>query len=218
MKKVLIIVIGIIAIGLILILSFKFGYNIVQENLNTEKTETVSNNFNMKSKNTTKEENLVENIVENETEKMDAKEAEKLLDECYQKASDCYRFSSYNVSNEEQTIEYKGQYVSVYEIYNFQEVLRKCFTENKINNMIKKFPLLIAQDNKYYFELGSIAEDYDNVRFKDIQIENDKITATAVVDIYADEIIEKDVESEFIIIKSDDKWLVDEYKNVTEIS
>lgn len=214
MKKFLMIVIGIIATVVIVVLSFYFGYSIVQKNLKNKEKEEVNSNFSTNVKNTVK----AENVVENEEEKMDYEEAEKLLNECYKKASDCYKFLEYDVSDEEKKIEYKGQYVYVYEIYNFQNVLEKCFTKNKINSMIKNFPLLIVQDNKYYFELGSIAEYYDNLRFKDIKIENDKITAIAVVDIYAEEIIEKDVESEFVIIKSGDKWLVDEYKDVTENS
>lgn len=209
MKKFFIVVISIIVIILILVFSFKFGYNIVKGNSNTEKTEEVSSNLNIESNNTVKEENIVE--------KMDEEEAEKLLMECYQNASECYKFSSYNVSDKEQTLEYKGQYVSAYEIYDFKEILEKNFTENEINNMIKNFPLLIMQNDKYYFELGSVAEEYDNASFKNIQIENNKIIATMVADIYVgEECVEEAVESEFVIVKVNDKWLVDSYKNVNE--
>ena len=212
MKKFLAIVLFIILFVLILVLSFKFGYNIVQKNLNIQETEQVNNKLSTNEQNSLKKE---------EIEKIDYNEAEKLLNECYKNASNCYRFSGYNISEKEEIIRYRGydnteSDIYVYEIYDFQEVIKKYFSEDNINNVEKNIPLLIVQNNKYYFQLGGIAEEYDNLRFKDIQIENDKIIATAIIDIFAgEEKIKNDVESKFIIIKSGDKWLVDKYSDVT---
>lgn len=152
-------------------------------------------------------EEIEENNDEIETlDTLSESEAERLLKEYYEYA--------YNLYCTRDLFEKSSDVNSddMYEIFNFEEVTQKYMTEDAIEDLIENAPLLVKENNNYYVLLGGISEEYDNLEFKDIEIEPNKIKSTVVLDvIVGDEVIKKNVCAEFSLEKIDDNWLIDEY-------
>ena len=154
-------------------------------------------------------ESAVVDKVETETPSMTEEEAEELLEEYYGIAE-----SLYFLSDDYFDIDFEGdgsEYLTKYLISNYEEVIH-----NYISKDFQKtfYPALLEKENgQYYLGIGGFAEGYENLRFENIEIEEGKISCTVVLDLYVagDELLGKDLESDFAIVSENGTWKIDEY-------
>lgn len=119
--------------------------------------------------------------------------------------------------------EYKnsGEYIEIagkkaYKITNYNQVMNDNFTENRKVEFEgdPNSPVAIIDGVPYKREVEEVENTYQDVEFKDVKIEEDKITAIAVSkhSKLDDEVTY--LENEFVIVKVEGLWLVDKYKDV----
>ena len=147
-------------------------------------------------------------IIKDKEEKitMSERDAKRLIEEYYDVAE-----SLYFLSSDYFDIEYdENEYVK-YPINDYEEVIN-----NYISKKFQKsfYPaLLIKEGGKYYLGIGGFAKSYENLRFEDVEIEEDKISCTVVLDLYVagDELLGKNIESNFSIVSENGTWKIDDY-------
>lgn len=148
-------------------------------------------------------------------------EAEKLLEEKWDLANELYDLSDKYFDwgegkSELETKESKGGYTfDCYKITNYHEVLEEYFTSNMYsyfeNNAIC---LKIIDSIPYIVEGGGGFSSYDGIEeILNVQISSEKITGvikTRHIDGNGDFLEYK--ETPFILVKSGDNWLIDEWR------
>jgi len=165
------------------------------------------------SENKKDEENVVKNeseetVSQKDPEREKALEAVKLVNEYYPIAEALYFLSDeyFDIDKSEDA----NGYALKYPIRNYEEVIHQYLSEKLAEEF---YPALLQiEDGNYYVGIGGFAEGYDNLRFHSIVIDEDKISCKVVLDLYvADELLEKDLSSDFVLVKEDGNWKIDQY-------
>ena len=212
----IILLVGILVIALVCCIVYIYIMNnaIIENSSVESKQEIVEKNMEI-------EENVLANndIVESKTiankeNILSKKEAEKILTEKFKKAAKL--FSTGYQSKEFKTKEVdEGNSV---EITNFEETLKKYFTNDVIENYKKNAFSIYVKKEKVYFDLMIGSPDYYNLKsvtFKDIKITENEISATANSTYVAawDSSDTKKYSDTFKLVKKNGKWLVSTYKS-----
>lgn len=139
-------------------------------------------------------------------------DALKEIKEKYQKANDIYLFTGLNVSENLLIIDEK----QAYEITNYNEIMDNVFTANGKKQFEDYYKDVIIKVEGKVYKQGDIKDEnamYDSTEFIKKSIDTTKINYTAKSKFIdkANENKEEYKENDFVIVKQNDKWLIDNF-------
>lgn len=142
-------------------------------------------------------------------------EAETLLLDLYDKASQLYGSKAYTL-NKNNTIKINNN--EYYLVEDFYQVAQKYLTIGQIDKIKEGHPNMYIKNGLIYVQDKEKTYQYQNLKITKLEVNEDSISAVVSMDVYVNGNLKSEgVSSNMKVIKSDSEWLIDEYYDLSEM-
>lgn len=142
-------------------------------------------------------------------------EAETLLLDLYDKASQLYGSKVYTL-NKNNTIKINNN--EYYLVEDFYQVAQKYLTIGQIDKIKEGHPNMYIKNGLIYVQDKEKTYQYQNLKITKLEVNEDSISAVVSMDVYVNGILKSEgVSSNMKVIKSYSEWLIDEYYDLSEM-
>lgn len=153
--------------------------------------------------------------VQEESKILSQSEAETLLVDLYEKASQLYGSKIYTL-NKNNTIKINNN--EYYLVEDFYQVAQKYLTIGQIDKIKEGHPNMYIKNGIIYVQDKEKTYNYQNLKITKLEVKEDSISAVVSMDVYLNGALKSEgVLSNMKVIKSDSEWLVDEYYDLSEM-
>lgn len=142
-------------------------------------------------------------------------EAETLLLDLYNKASQLYGSKAYTL-NKNNTIKINNN--EYFLVEDFYQVAQKYLTIGQIDKIKEGHPNMYIKNGLIYVQDKEKTYQYQNLKITKLEVNEDSISAVVSMDVYINGTLKSEgVSSNMKVIKSDSEWLIDEYYDLSEM-
>lgn len=142
-------------------------------------------------------------------------EAETLLLDLYDKASQLYGSKAYTL-NKNNTIKINNN--EYFLVEDFYQVAQKYLTIGQIDKIKEGHPNIYIKNGLIYVQDKEKTYQYQNLKITKLEVNEDSISAVVSMDVYINGTLKSEgVSSNMKVIKSDSEWLIDEYYDLSEM-
>lgn len=153
--------------------------------------------------------------VKEESTLLSQSEAETLLLDLYDKASQLYGSKIYTL-NKNNTIKINNN--EYYLVEDFYQIAQKYLTIGQIDKIKEGHTNMYIKNGIIYVQDKEKTYQYQNLKITKLEVNEDSISAVVSMDVYLNGALKSEgVSSDLKVIKSDTEWLVDEYYDLSEM-